>query len=794
VKKENALIGAVTLLLILATLIPPTAPTHAALIVRNALPSTGQVSVFVENEHNFNPSEIQLLESHGTITTIAGPVAVIQTKVTELAEIGRLPFITRIENSHPLNVELDKSVPGLGALEVWNKVKDPYGRNVTGAGVIVGFVDTGIDTTHPDFYFPNGTTKILYVWDQTTSGRPPTGFNYGYECTSADIGARSCPENDTFGHGTHVAGIAASSGMATGNYTGVAPGASIIFVKSGHQVCNSASWTFYNFQVLDGVNYIVKKAAQLGRRAVVNLSMGGNIGAHDGTDPFERGLDAFVKAGVPVVVSAGNSRLENTHARGQLSQGSNVTLNMGVRDTTIDLQIDIWYAKQDQFDAILTAPDGQIYSIPTPPGGATSKYGNITALSNVPSQISDLGNELYLEVNSTASLPTEGWSVTLKANQVHSQGFWDAWVDTWTCSFPGAFFMSGDGYIIDPHDTVGIPGTAKYVVTVGAYITKTSWKGTNGQTYGRPNILPGGIASFSSIGPTRDGRIKPDVVAPGALIVSARSSAVPLRDSDPDQYHRVLAGTSMSAPHVAGTIALMLQYAPTLQATEIPGILRQTARLDAHTGVLTGGSPTWGYGKVDARTATGLFRLTLLTSGIPSTVDAPVRIDGSQTKGVAGGSWTDIYFLKGTTHTVSFEPELQAGPSTRYELEGGSLAVTTNTLKMLNYTTQYLLTVGSQYGPTSGQGWYIANTTARVRAPERVPIPGVLGYVGAEYALAYWITADGRITPDSVVMNEPKSVTAVYVSTFPLQTFAVVIPVTVAFVVAVVLLARRYMS
>ncbi len=211
------------LLIVLGGMVPLTPSHQAPVIIQGSIPLAGHFSVLVESQHDLTPTDIQLLESYGTVTTVAGPVAVIQISSAALAEVARLPFIIRIEKSYPLSVQLDKSVPDVGAPQVWDEVKDPFGKNVTGAGVIVGFVDTGIDTAHPDFTFPNGTTKILYVWDQTTTGRPPSGFNYGYECTSADIQAKTCPEKDTFGHGTHVAGIAASSGMATGNYTGVAP-------------------------------------------------------------------------------------------------------------------------------------------------------------------------------------------------------------------------------------------------------------------------------------------------------------------------------------------------------------------------------------------------------------------------------------------------------------------------------------------------------------------------------------------------------------------------------------------
>lgn len=731
------------------------------------------------------------MSTFGMVTTIAGPVAVLHTTSSSLPTLSRLPFVSRIEPSHSLRIYLDQSVPDIGANVVWNEVKDPYGRNVTGAGVVLGFVDTGIDTTHPDFTFPNGTSKILYVWDQTLSGQPPVGFGYGHECTTVDLQLKICPEVDTFGHGTHVAGIAASSGMATGNYTGVAPGAAIIFVKSGGPLCGGESWNFYTSQILDGINYIIEKAAQLGRRAVINLSLGGNIGAHDGSDPLELGLDAFVKAGTPIVVAAGNSAQDNSHADGQLSQGESVTLNIATKPTSTDLMVDVWYSPQDQIDATITTPDGEKFTVPTPPSGATSKVGNITALAGLPWAPSPVGKELYLEVNSTKELPSSGWQVALAANQLKTSGNWDAWVDTIGCEFPGASFIPGNGYEIDTHDTVGIPGNAKDVVTVGAYITKISWRGENGNTLGSSSFIIGSIAPFSSWGPTRDGRIKPDIVAPGMYIASARSSAIPVGNSDPDIYHRISAGTSMAAPHVAGTIALMLQYAPNLPATEIPEILRETARLDANTGALKAGSPIWGYGKVDSRTATGLFRLTIATEGLPKSVTDTVQIDSEQVLNLPGSSWMDLYWPKGSTHTIVMGAVANVTADSRYQLMDGTFTVSSNTFKPVKFTAQYSLTVNSPFGGT-GSGWYDAGQVATFSAPTVVSAPGALGYFGVEYVLSHWISDEGSvISNSSVIMDRARTVTAVYQLTVAPAALATIIGLAATASAVVVLVMRR---
>ena len=730
------------------------------------------------SNHDFTENEILMLSSLGRVSSVSGPVAVIRANSIALLKAQDLPFVTREENPHLLHVMLDNRVRDLGAQTVWNLLRDSDGRNVTGAGVIIGFVDTGIDVNHPDFKFPNGTTKILYVWDQTTPGQSPAGYGYGFECNSSNIETGTCPEVDTFGHGTHIAGIAASSGQATGNYTGVAPSANIIFVKSGYAICGGSSWTFDDAHILDGINYIVKKAHLLGKRAVISLSLGGNIGGHDGSDVLELALDAIVKDGTPVVVAAGNQARDQIHAHGQMSPQGLVTVNIMVKSQTSDLQIDFWHAPQDEINATLVSPDGHNYLFQTSRNVSTPG-GNLT----VSMTSTNVGQEAYFEVSSPVALPTTGWSIRLAAEDIRSNGIWDSWLDAISCSFPPAVFLPGDGYLIDPNETIGIPGTARNVLTVGAYVTTATWIGLGGGTYGSDAYQIGQIAPFSSLGPTRDNRTKPDIVAPGMFIASARSSQILTSDSDPDRFHRVLAGTSMAAPHVAGIIALMLQYSPSLSALQIVDILRHSAREDLMTGYLAStGSPIWGFGKADARTATGFYRLSIVSQTLPASVTIRVLIDNNKLD-VSGGSWSNEYFINGTVHTVAIAVVANTDP-VRYLISNRNFTIHQTSIEVVEYSMQYYLDVQAPFVEPTESGWYDANSTVQLN-----PDVATSRSIGVKFVRIGWWSSDMVMLLDSTVrLDHPLEVTALYVLTYPSEVIDVILAVST---VLLILMWRR---
>ena len=717
-------------------------------------------------------NELAVLESLCRLETFTGHVATVSLVPNLLPKLASLPFVSQIAMPRSMKPELDVSVPEILADQVWNTakyagVRDSTGKVVDGSGVIIGVADSGIDYLHGDFYFPNGTSKILYIWDQTTPGRPPGGYNYGNECAPNDIQSKTCTEFDnggaslTTGHGTAVAAVAASSGQASHLYYGVAPGASIVAVKL---IDGSENY------VIDAMQYMIMKARQLNRPLVIVHSLGDALGSHDGTEPLELAFADFVSEGIPIVVASGNDGGSNLHVSGILSPGQTVQVPWSMAANTN--QIDLWYPVQTSLALSVTTPSGQAVTGPTPDFGVQTIDGNVIILADKrPS-----GREWWINVTATneASIPNRLWYFDLTSVS-GSEGKWDAWTE------PGEFVGSNETvagrYSIDRSDTIDAPGTAVGVITVGAYMTKyswwarcsncTQWATENGykgywwtpsyapgesqllyfntskntvqsQLVGGPGV--GQLLYFSSAGPTRDGRMKPEVDAPGANIAAARASTAPQQHSDPDNYHQVWAGTSFAAPHVAGTIALMLQMNPYLSPNEITSILESDARQDSFTGKINRsvGSPLWGWGKVNALNSTldapKLYSIRIEVAAINQPLSADLTLDGAIVQRIPLNQTTTVSleFARGGNHTVELTPIIEVEPGTRYVLFGTPWTFSSGGIRDFTYQEQYYLQVNSQYGYASGTGWYNANSTATASiTPTHLDAHQFQGWIGA---------------------------------------------------------------
>ena len=528
----------------------------------------------------------------GRIRSVIGDIATVDLPLSAIGSLPALPTIVYVEAAKRVQTRLDTSVPATGAGSMRGGTA-PNWTGYTGRGVIIGIIDSGIDLVHADFKDASGKTRILSLWDQTLSGSVPSGYTYGNECAGALIDAGRCSETDTQGHGTHVTGIAAGNGSATGNgqspfrYTGVAPEADIIFVKTD----------LSEVGILDGIAYIQAKAAALGKPSVINLSLGSDFGPHDGTSNYERALDNASGSGKVIVGAAGNENGANIHAGGTVAQGQSIPVGFSLPSGDPGEDLDLWYAGADQIGVSLSNGTCSTSIVnPGPPQTFNTACGVIQISSS--GVISNNGDrEIVVQMASGSSrLVTGAWNLVLTGNSITS-GRFDAWF-----SFggnPASNVQFTDH--LDNSITLIDTGTASKPISVAAYNTKNA-------------ATLGDIASFSSRGPRRrcSNAIqcpiiqKPDVAAPGNRIMSAYSAnttpAVSPSARDLDGVHLLEQGTSMAAPHVTGAVALLLQAAPNSTSDQIKSLLT-SATADGFTGTVP--NNTWGYGKLAVPAAYG---------------------------------------------------------------------------------------------------------------------------------------------------------------------------------------------
>lgn len=566
------------------------------------------ISLFIEGE--VPPG---LLRARGLeVNTVSGRLMTARCPMGLLAGLLETPGVTRVEVAERCEPLLDLSIPDVNASFV-RTVPPPSFGGQTGAGVLVGIVDSGIDWSHDDFKHAGGTTRLVTIWDQTsTSGPAPAGFSYGREWTAAQIDAGTCTESDPDGHGTHVMGIIAGNGSATGNgqpqyqYVGLAPEADLCVVKT----------TFATTDIVDGVSYIFQKAASAGKQAVVNLSLGTQSGPHDGTYTMDVMLNALTGPGRVIAASAGNKGIDNIHGKVFVAPAVPRSMTLSVPSYTKKpgtsndyLLFSGWYEGADAIALTIQTPKGTTLG-PVNPGqqlvgqGTSDGYLNIYNGTTFPS---NGDHEIYIEVfDAQANRPPANgtWTFTFTPVFIGSTGRVDMYLYGNQLGSAGALAMWVGG--LDPEGVVGSPGDADSVIAVAAHTTKDCWDSIDGNRYcWNPRPPLNQIADFSSHGPRRDYVLKPDLSAPGFGVTSCKSSAYspPTALIVPDGVHYNEAGTSMSSPHVTGAAALLLAQSAWTGSTpsQVKMRLESTARADAFTGSVP--NATWGYGKLNVAAA-----------------------------------------------------------------------------------------------------------------------------------------------------------------------------------------------
>ena len=537
----------------------------------------------------------------------------------DLAGVAAIPEVSYIDPGSENHLQNDVSVPETGATLLAGGLVN--GTSYKGAGAIVVMYDTGIDWKHLDFRDPADTTKsrILFIWDQTlTPGAgetSPAGLSYGVEYTKAQIEneidgspAGFVREKDINGHGTHTAGTAAGNGRSSsGQFAGMAPLADIIVVKGGDQY-------FYDARMIDGLTYAASKAAALGKPVAVNYSIGGQTGPHDGTMAYEVAMASFTSTpGRAVVISAGNDGDKPIHLGATIAAGAGLTVNFVVPSYTPaagtdanQFLFDGWFDGAPNIQATVTSPNSITYTRNAgETGDAPSNADGTITLWNLTSSLNGCRNvQCKVHDNGSTAPRTGTWTLTL-TNLTGSSVTFDGWLTAWTVG-SATVTLVGGGY----DKTVSQPGTSTGVITTASYVTKWGWPSYVGGNYVYTGTdRTSNISSFSSMGPTRDGRIKPDIAAPGQGIGSCLSTMCDTTGQwswiMPGQKYWLMQGTSMAAPHVTGACALLLGINPSYTLAAMRTLLQNTANTDAYTGSVP--NTTWGSGKLDVAEAAARY-------------------------------------------------------------------------------------------------------------------------------------------------------------------------------------------
>jgi subtilisin family serine protease len=701
-------------------------------VLFKAKPSAGDASRVLRVLLKFSGDLNAIKEKGFTVQSVIGDVAIGLIELTKLEQLSALESVIYIEAERFHTLHLKDSVPSINAPEVWTGTP-----SITGKGVIVGVIDTGIDIFHKSFIDSLGKTRILFLWDQSLtpqgSEKSPTGFSGGVEFTDKDINAAlATPDKpfrsfDVAKHGTHVAGTAAGNGSQSGNchlsntYVGVAPEVSLIIVKSQPDpyeyaiipaaapytvtLRNAGAWvaniwvaylnSFTGFRLvtanpkeseftvsagvytfnsadagkailisyadnasaphvsnagyLEGARYIFQRAQTAGAGGtlmpcVINMSFGGNNGAHDGTSLEETTVDtlATASAGRAIVVAAGNDGGKEKepvhtgpgnglHAAGLIAANGHQTLTFIVppNDYTAD-KLHLWYSGSGRLSVTLTSPNGA--NVTQPAGSAVPLAAMGLDVATIASTVNNALNHKHnIEVTITPPNPlpptppattalrfsiTQGpWTLLLQETAGAQVDFFDCWIDR-QLDDPGAFFAPDDE---DSTRTINIPGTAKNVITVGAYKVEDS-----------------SLANFSSRGPVlridTSSTLKPDITAPGVGIIAPKAG----QRSESCccdccvNFYRPDEGTSMAAPHVTGVVALMFQKDPMATSDVIKSHVQSTARIPDPIPDTPLPNNDWGFGQIDAFEAVHAIGINALA-----------RSGGGGGSGPTGITWDD---------------------------------------------------------------------------------------------------------------------------------------------------------